>query len=80
MASRARSRRQPRNRRRKNLILDQTRIDRARALLGASTETETIHLALDAVADLAAFRAELDHGFELLLGQGGFVNRFRGRT
>jgi len=29
--------------RRKNLLLDQAKIDRAKRILGASTETETIH-------------------------------------
>ena len=62
--------------RRKNLILDQERIDRARAVLGAATETEAITRALDTVLDLAAFRQEVDTGFAGLLGKGGFVNRF----
>ncbi len=64
--------------RRKNLILDQGKIDRAKALLGVPTETEAIHLALDAVADLAAFRAEMEAGMDALVGGGGFVNRFAG--
>ena len=62
--------------RRKNLILDQERIDRARAVLGAATETETITRALDTVLGFAAFRQEVDTGFAGLLGRGGFVNRF----
>ena len=62
--------------RRKNLILDQAKIDRARKVLGASTETEAITRALDAVNDLAQFQAELDRGFDNLIGRGGFGNAF----
>ena len=60
--------------RRKNLLLDQAKIDRARRLFNAATETEAIHRALDAAADLEAFRRELDHGFDALVGTGGFVD------
>jgi len=62
--------------RRKNLLLDQSKIDRARRIFQASTETETIHRALDAVADLEAFQRELDKGFDTLIGAGGFTDRF----
>ena len=62
--------------RRKNLLLDQAKIDRAKRIFQASTETETIHRALDAVADLEAFQRELDRGFETLIGAGGFTDRF----
>jgi hypothetical protein len=62
--------------RRKNLILDQAKIDRAKRLLGARTETEAITLALDAVNDLAKFKAELDVGFAGLVGKGGFEDHF----
>jgi hypothetical protein len=62
--------------RRKNLILDQAKIDRARKVLGAATETEAITRALDAVNDLAQFQAELDRGFDSLIGRGGFGNTF----
>lgn len=62
--------------RRKNLILDQGKIDRAKKTLGAATETETITRALDAVADLAQFRAEVDAGLSELLGRGGFEDTF----
>jgi hypothetical protein len=61
---------------RKNLILDQTKIDRAKQVLGVATEIEAITRALDAVNDLAAFQAELDRGFDDLIGRGGFVDRF----
>ena len=42
----------------------------------ASTETEAIHRALDAVVDLEAFQRELDKGFDVLIGSGGFVDHF----
>jgi hypothetical protein len=61
--------------RRKNLLLDQSKIDGARRIFKASTETEAIHRALDAAADLEAFRRELDAGFDALIGAGGFVDR-----
>lgn len=84
MNRRTRRRRVPRGRktvsrrfiRRKNLLLDQAKIDRARRLFNAATETEAIHRALDAAADLEAFQRELDHGFNALVGAGGFVDVF----
>ena len=62
--------------RRKNVILDQRKIDRAKVLLGAATETEAITRALDAVAEMARFRAEVDAGLDDLVGKGGFVDLF----
>jgi hypothetical protein len=62
--------------RRKNLLLDQTKIDRARRIFKAATETEAVHRALDAAADLEAFQRELDRGFDALIGGGGFANPF----
>jgi hypothetical protein len=62
--------------RRKNLLLDQSKIDRARDIFKAGTETEAIHRALDAAADLEAFQRELDRGFDALIGSGGFDDRF----
>lgn len=64
--------------RRKNLLLDQTKIDRARRIFKTTTETEAIHRALDAAADLEAFQRELDLGFDSLIGSGGFSDRFAG--
>jgi hypothetical protein len=61
---------------RKNLILDQRKIDRVKALLGARTETEAITRALDAVSDLAEFRAEVDAGLRTLVGRRGFDEPF----
>ena len=51
-------------------------MDRAKELLGASTETEAITRALDAVTELARFRAELETGFRSLVGRGGFEDVF----
>jgi alkylhydroperoxidase family enzyme len=62
--------------RRKNFKLRQSQIDRARAALGAVTDTETIERALDAVVDLAAFRAETDQALADLVGAGGVANYF----
>lgn len=64
---------------RKNLILEQGKIDRVKEILNAETETEAITRALDAVMDLEAFRTELDAGLDGLVGRGGFTDRFRGR-
>jgi hypothetical protein len=61
---------------RKNLILDQRKIDRARRLLGAATETEAITRALDAVSDAARFRSEVEAGLSKLVGRGGFADHF----
>jgi hypothetical protein len=61
---------------RKNLILDQDKIDRAKHLLGAGTETEAITRALDAVVEMARFQAEVEAGFDILVGAGGFVDAF----
>jgi hypothetical protein len=62
--------------RRKNLLLDQARIDRAKRIFRASTETEAIHRALDAVVDLETFQRELDKAFDVLIGSGGFADHF----
>jgi hypothetical protein len=49
---------------RKNLRLTQANVDRARRILGAATETETIEQALD----LVAFREEVLAGVRRLAG------------
>lgn len=49
---------------RKNLRLTQTKLDRARRLLGTETETETVEQALD----LVAFREEVIAGVRRLAG------------
>ena len=63
-------------RRRKNLFIDQRRLDRVKALLHSETETETIERALALVEDYAAFEAEVNRGLAGLVGRGGFVDRF----
>ncbi|HZF11813.1 MAG TPA: hypothetical protein VFE33_23750 [Thermoanaerobaculia bacterium] len=64
----------PSHLKRKNLILDQCKIDRAKHLLGVTTETEAITRALDAVTEMAQFQAEVEAGFDTLVGAGGFVD------
>lgn len=49
---------------RKNYRLHQEKIDRAKAILGTTTETETIERALD----LVAFGEELRRGVDALRG------------
>ena len=50
---------------RKNLRLDQAKLDRARRILGTTTETDTVDQALD----LVAFRAEVVDGVRRLAGR-----------
>lgn len=52
--------------RRKNLNLDQAKLDRAVELLGARTETD----ALDQALDLVIFHEEAVAGFRALAGRG----------
>jgi hypothetical protein len=49
---------------RKNLRLNQAKLDRARRILGTATETETVEQALD----LVAFRQEVTSGVRRLAG------------
>ena len=49
---------------RKNLRLNQAKLDRARRILGTETETETVEQALD----LVAFRQEVTTGVRRLAG------------
>ena len=63
-------------RRRKNLFIDQRRLDRVKTLLNTETETETIDRALALAEELAAFEAEVNRGLANLVGRGGFVDRF----
>jgi hypothetical protein len=66
-------------RRRKNIYIDQRRIDRVKTLLRAETETEAIDRALALAEDLAAFQAEVDRGLAELVGKGGFRDSFAPR-
>ena len=65
---------------RKNLVLDQAKINRAKRIFGATSETEAITRALDQAADLEAFSRELEQGLEGLVGKGGFKDQFGQRT
>lgn len=50
---------------RKNLRLSQTKIDKAKRILGTSTETETIEQALD----LVVFQKEVLNGIDRIAGE-----------
>ncbi len=63
-------------RRRKNLFIDQHRLDRVKALLHSETETDAIDRALALAEDFAAFETEVNRGLAVLVGRGGFVDRF----
>ena len=63
-------------RRRKNLYVDQPKIERVKALLGTSTETEAIDRALDLAEDWVVFGREVGEGLTLLVSRGGFTDRF----
>jgi hypothetical protein len=52
---------------RKNVVMDQRKLDAARRVLGVDTETEAIDLALDFVA----FRRELAQGIAAMRRAGG---------
>ena len=56
-----------RNPKRKNYYLDEAKIRRVQAILGAKTETEAIDTALD----LVAFRNEILKSLEKVAGKGG---------
>jgi hypothetical protein len=58
---------------RKNLRLSQTKLDRARRILGTKTETETVERALD----LVAFRQEVVAGVRRLAGSRSLRDVFR---
>lgn len=60
---------------RKNLLIDQRKLDRAKTLLGVPTETAAVDLALDFVA----FRGEVFAGIDRLLAVGGLRDPFKDR-
>jgi hypothetical protein len=60
---------------RKNMVMDQRKLDSARRVLGVDTETEAIDQALDFVA----FRKELARGFTAVRRSGGVDDVFEGR-
>ena len=55
---------------RKNMLIDQRKLDAAKAALGAETETA----AVDAALDLVAFRTEVFHGLDKLAAAGGLAH------
>ena len=57
---------------RKNVVMDQRKLDAARRALGVDTETEAIDLALDFVA----FRREVAQGIAGMRRAGGIEDRF----
>ncbi len=60
---------------RKNVIMDQRKLDVVRRKLGVATETEAIDRALD----LVAFREELREGFAAVRKSGGVEDVIEGR-
>jgi hypothetical protein len=60
---------------RKNVVMDQRKLDAARRALGVETETEAIDLALDFVA----FRRELAQGIAAMRRAGGIEDVFESR-
>jgi hypothetical protein len=57
---------------RKNVVMDQRKLDAARRVLGVETETEAIDVALD----LVAFRRELVRGIAAVRRAGGVEDVF----
>jgi Arc/MetJ family transcription regulator len=55
---------------RKNMRLRQDLLDRARKILGTSTETETVEQALE----LVTFRKEVSEGLRRIAGSGSLRN------
>jgi hypothetical protein len=54
---------------RKNMLMDQRKLDVAKAALGADTETA----AVDAALDLVVFRTEIFHALDQLTASGGLA-------
>ena len=52
---------------RKNMLMDQRKLDAAKSELGVDTETAAVNAALD----LIVFRGEVIHGLERLAAVGG---------
>jgi len=59
--------------RRKNMLIDQRKLDAAKAALGAQTETA----AVDAAIDLVVFHAEVFRGLDALVAVGGLAAPIR---
>jgi hypothetical protein len=54
---------------RKNMLMDQRKLDVAKAALGADTETATV----DAALDLVVFRTEVFNALDRLVAAGGLT-------
>ena len=65
--------RPPRGWVRKNLHIDQRKLDVARKALGVKTETEAVDAALDAIA----FRKEISEGVRRIRAAGGLIDIHR---
>ena len=65
--------RPPRGWVRKNLHIDQRKLNVARKALGVKTETEAVDAALDAIA----FRQEISEGMRRLLAAGGLKDIYQ---
>ena len=62
-------------RKRKNILVDQRKLDAAKTALGALTETATI----DAALDLVVFRTEVVSALDRVAADGGFAATGRSR-
>ena len=69
------ARRAPVERKRKNILVDQRKLDAAKSALGALTETATI----DAALDLVVFRTEVFSALDRVAADGGFAPAGRNR-
>lgn len=75
MSLRGSARGVPAARKRKNILVDQVKLDAAKNALGALTETATI----DAALDLVVFRTEVFHALDRVAADGGFAPAGRRR-
>lgn len=66
----------PAPRRRKSLLLDQAKLDRAKEVFRVNTEAEAVDRALDLAEDYAAFERQVMSGMDEMFGKGGFTNYF----
>lgn len=73
--SRLPARREPVVRKRKNILVDQCKLDAAKSALGALTETATI----DAALDLVVFRTGVFRALDRIAADGGFAPASRSR-
>lgn len=62
-------------RKRKNILVDQRKLDAAKSALGALTETA----AIDAALDLVVFRTEVFGALDRVAADGGFASTSRSR-